>query len=69
MIEGTDFKFRDDMVIEDDETVPIEVLIPKYENVIFRFLTVGISENPDESGATLKFSLDLPGCMLIRNFR
>lgn len=59
MIEGTDYKFRDDMVVDDYETVPIEILIPKYENVIYRYVTVGITEDPDKGAATLKFSFEI----------
>jgi hypothetical protein len=59
MKEGTDYKFRDDMVKDDYETVPIEILIPKYENVIYRYVTVGISEDPEKESATMKFSFEI----------
>ena len=53
-----DFKFRDDMVKEDKETVPIQLLTGDYNGVILRYTTVEVKENTDGT-ATMKFAYDL----------
>lgn len=59
MLEQKDFRFRDDMVkSKDDGTVPIEILTHPYNNVIFRFTTVGVKEQTDGT-AVLRFQYDL----------
>jgi hypothetical protein len=53
-----DFKFRDDMVKEEKETVPIELLTGDYNGVILRYTTVEVKEN-ENGTATMKFAYDL----------
>ena len=56
MIVGEDFKFRDDFKKED--TVPIEIISGPYKGVVYRYKTVAVKENDDET-ATLKFDYHL----------
>lgn len=59
MLEQQDFRFRDDLVKNKDEgTVPIEILTLPYNNVIFRYTTVGIKEQ-ENGTAVLRFQYDL----------
>jgi hypothetical protein len=59
MIEQKDFKFRDDMSKGSEETtVPIEILTFPYQNVIFRYTTVGVKEQ-ENGTAVLRFQYDI----------
>lgn len=51
MIIGTDFKFRDDI---QGTTVPIELLTPPYDGIVYAYDTVNIKEGKDE--AILRFT-------------
>lgn len=51
MIEGKDFKFRDDMKLD---TVPIEILLDSYKGVVYHYQKLHVVENEDET-ATMKF--------------
>ena len=59
MIPNKDFKFRDDLfdplknTVQD--TVPIEILLAKFKGVVYRYETVGISEQEDGT-AKLRFT-------------
>ena len=55
MIMGEDFRFRDDMK---KDTVPIELLLDPYKEVIYRYTEVGVKENNNHT-ATLKFDYEL----------
>jgi hypothetical protein len=58
MIINEDFKFRDDLVKEDKETVPVELLTGDYKGVILRYTTVSIKENANDT-ATMNFAYEL----------
>jgi len=58
MILGEDYKFRDDLVKEKTETVPIELLTGPFKGVILRYTRVAIQENKNDS-ASLQFEYDL----------
>jgi hypothetical protein len=59
MIENTDFRFRDDMVKDQEtETVPLEVLTGPYKGVILRYTKVAVKELEDGS-AKLQFQYDI----------
>lgn len=51
------FKFRDDLA-KSDETVPLELTEGPYKGVVYRYTTVGIREEQDES-AVLRFQYEL----------
>ena len=55
MILSEDFKFRDDLK---EDTVPIEIINEPYKGVIYRYTTVGVKENNNDT-ATLKFQYEL----------
>ena len=57
---GEDFKFCDDLYDpkRDNETLPIKMLIPPYEGVIFRYTRVAIKENANKDGAVMQFDYD-----------
>lgn len=58
MITQNDFRFRDDLLKEEKDTVPIEILTGPYKGVIMRYTKVGIKEKEDET-AVLQFTYDL----------
>lgn len=59
MIEKSDFKFRDDMYdVKKGETVPIEILIEPYKNVIIRYTRVSVKEQ-DNGTAMLQFEYEV----------
>jgi len=58
MILGEDFKFRDDLIADNKDTVPIEVLVDPYKGIVYNYTTVTVKENEDET-ATLKFSYNV----------
>lgn len=59
MIENGDFRFRDDMYkIDKGETVPIEILLPPFKNVILRYTQVSVKEE-DNGTAILRFAYEL----------
>lgn len=59
MIENGDFRFRDDMIKDQEtETVPIEILTGPYKGVILRYTKVGVSELEDGT-AKLQFQYEL----------
>ena len=56
MIVGEDFRFRDDLK---KDTVPIELLLKPYANVVYRYTEIGeVKENKDGT-ATIKFQYEL----------
>lgn len=58
MILGEDYTFKDVLVKNDKETVPIELLTGPFKGVILRYTHVVVKENKDET-ATIKFDYDL----------
>ena len=58
MIVGEDFKFRDSLVKDEKETVPIELLTGPFKGVVLRYTQVSVQENKDDT-ATLKFDYDM----------
>lgn len=58
MIENSDFRFRDDLVKEGVETVPLEILTGPYKGAILRYTRVGVKELEDGT-AKLQFQYDL----------
>lgn len=58
MIINEDFKFRDDLVKEKTDTVPIELLTDPYKGVILQYTKVSIKEQKDNT-AILKFDYEL----------
>lgn len=52
-----DYKFRDDLVKEAKETVPIELLTGPFKGVILRYTHVAIKEEVDT--ARLQFDYDI----------
>lgn len=57
MILGEDFKFRDDLIKETTETVPIELLTGPFKGVILRYTEVSVKEEEDQ--ARLQFQYDI----------
>lgn len=55
---GEDYTFRDNLVKDPKDTVPIELLTGPYKGIILRYTKVVINENVDQT-ATLKFDYDL----------
>lgn len=55
MIEGTDFKFRDDLKMD---TVPIELLLDSYKGVVYNYQKLQVVENEDQT-ATMKFEYNI----------
>ena len=53
-----DYKFRDDLVKDDKDTVPIEILTGPFKGVILRYKTVSIREQADNT-AKLHFDYDI----------
>lgn len=53
-----DFKFRDDLIKGEKDTVPIELLTEPYKGVILRYTNVAVQEK-DNNTATLKFDYEL----------
>lgn len=58
MIVNEDFKFRDDLVKNEKDTVPIQLLTGPYKDVIYRYTRVGVKEKGDED-AVMQFEYDL----------
>jgi len=58
MIVNEDFKFRDDLIKSDKDTVPIELLTGNYKGVIIRYTRVAIMEQEDQT-ARLQFDYDV----------
>lgn len=58
MIVNEDFKFRDDLVKEKSDTVPIELLTDPYKGVILQYTKVSVKEQKDNT-ATLKFEYEI----------
>lgn len=52
-----DFKFRDDLLEKETDTVPIEILEGPYKGVVYRYTQVQINEG--EENATVKFAYDI----------
>ena len=57
MIVNEDYKFRDDLVKEENETVPIELLTGPFKGVILRYTRVAVQEGIEN--AKLKFEYDI----------
>lgn len=55
---GEDYRFRDDLLKDESETVPMEILTGPYKDVIMRYTRVGVKEK-DDSTAVLQFQYDL----------
>ena len=55
MILGIDFRFSN---VYNTDTSAIELLTEAYKGVIFRFISVGVRENEDQT-ATLKFAYEI----------
>lgn len=53
-----DYKFRDDLVKDPKDTVPIEILTGPFKDVIVRYKTVTVREQEDNT-AKLQFDYDL----------
>jgi len=53
---GEDFKFRDDM---EKDTVPIELLLKPYANVVYRYTEIGKIKEHNDGTATIKFQYEL----------
>jgi hypothetical protein len=58
MIVNEDFKFRDDLIKSDKDTVPIELLTGDFKGAIIRYTTVAIREQEDQT-AKLQFEYDV----------
>lgn len=59
MIDKGDFRFRDDLYnVKKGETVPIEILIPPYKDVIIRYTRVAVKEK-DDGTAVLQFDYEI----------
>jgi len=56
MIPGKDFKFRDDLKYD---TVPIEMLLSPYNDVIIRYQSISVKEIEEENRAVLQYSYDI----------
>ena len=56
MIVGEDFKFRDDLK---KDTVPIELLLKPYANVVYRYTNIGEVKEHKDGTATIKFQYEL----------
>lgn len=57
MIVNEDYRFRDDLVKEESDTVPIELLTGPFKGVILRYTRVAIQEGIQD--AKLRFEYDL----------
>lgn len=53
-----DYKFRDDLVKDEKDTVPIEILTGPFKDVILKYKTVTVREQEDNT-AKLHFDYDL----------
>lgn len=59
MVPNKDFKFRDDLIDpENKDTIPIEILLEKYKGVVYRYNTVQINEQENNT-AKLKFTYEI----------
>jgi len=60
MILGQDYLLRDDIYDpKKDETLPVELMVPNYEGVVYRYGKVNIVEEEEDDSARIQYLFDV----------
>jgi len=59
IVEGTDYRFVEK---ETSDFYSVQLLSGKWEGLVYTYGQVGIKENPESGGATLKFNYKIEDC-------
>ena len=69
MQEGIDFKFRDDLIKEKTDTVPIELMIDFYSGIVYRYEKMQIVEQDNQAIMKFDYTILESGKLKEKNLR
>lgn len=69
MQEGVDFKFRDDLIKEKTDTVPIELMVDFYRGIVYRYNKMQIVEEKDQARMRFDYDIIVSGKLKEKNLR